>query len=429
MSVQSARHQEVGQREAKGCFLPVAAVDAEEAGRRHLAAEIDVRHDGEEHIEARREALQHVCRAHGVLRMFHFGDEHKEHEVPGEGEDRIRDGEEGGVEVTRLGRDDAAALGGVDACRDNADQPGDEDARARETGEQVEGAEGAGQGDQEGGACEDAGVRNRAELSIRERRQGLLAGQELGAGTKDSKGEGAESEDLAAERAEQDVSGVAHGVDLGVVELELDEEVGRVGCEEAEEDDNDDAGGEADGGEGGGDGEHPVGHDLGDHEQGDDGPGQGLVLDVVVGFGAEDVLVVVLVRGWPGGPGGFMVVVESEWGLSVSLVFVVHCGGALDMALLGGFISGISNTGESYSNSYTCDCLHIQHRHCRCKLLPQLMERVSEAQATSEKGAMRRVGEISELGLSCVKVIICRNRQLEIQAAGSWGPKGEVDVR
>ena len=78
-----------------------------------------------------------------MLRVAHFRDQDEEHEVPGVGEDGVRDADEGGDEVCACGDGGISSRGWVEACTHHADYAGDDDgddAGDGEPGETVESA-------------------------------------------------------------------------------------------------------------------------------------------------------------------------------------------------------------------------------------------------------------------------------------------------
>jgi hypothetical protein len=68
-------------------------------------------------------------------------------------------------------------------------------------------------------------VQDIAELIIAQRRQSNLSRQKLAACGEDDKDEGTDGEDLPTDRAEQDETGIAHGVNRRMPQLELDQQV------------------------------------------------------------------------------------------------------------------------------------------------------------------------------------------------------------
>ena len=95
VAVERAGDQEIRDGDAVGCFGPFGR-EGGEGGGGDVGAEVEVGDDGEEDVEARGEDLEHVGGAHGVLGVAHLRDQDEEHEVPGIGEDGVRDADEGG---------------------------------------------------------------------------------------------------------------------------------------------------------------------------------------------------------------------------------------------------------------------------------------------------------------------------------------------
>lgn len=213
------------------------------------------------------------------------------HEVTGEGKDGVGDGGKG---IEKVGRDcdlDNTVLDGVHTSSNHGDNTRNENAQHTDDRKVAQAVESSRQRQEQRGDGKDACIEHGAELAVAKRGEREATSKHLATTGKDGKAAGSKGQEFTTNGAKHDVSGVTHGVDVRVAQLELDQLPRGVCRKDAEEDDDDEAGDHADGGEGRGERSHAIGDDFGNHQNSHQRPREVLVLDGMLLFGAKDVVV------------------------------------------------------------------------------------------------------------------------------------------
>ena len=159
--VQRASDEEVGDRDAVRRFRP-GGWQRGEGRAGHLGPEIVVRDDGEDDVEARREALQDIGGLHRPPGFFHLRYEDEEHEVARVGEYWVCNGHKGGHEVGRPREINGPPRDWVQTRADHADDPRDDDGGDGGDAEPREAVERSRKGEEKCWNGEDARVEHQA---------------------------------------------------------------------------------------------------------------------------------------------------------------------------------------------------------------------------------------------------------------------------
>ena len=247
VAVDDTRDDDGGDGDAVGDFADRRG-GGTQGGGRDVCAGVAVGDDGDDDVHARVTALEEEEGAWVVCGGVQLGNEGEESDVSGIGEDDVRDGEEGWGKAAFHGGVDVGIWFG-DANADHRDEDGADDRNEGDDGEVGDLVErprqGADDGDEEAddgkddgaGAVRGDGVHHDGE------------GQDVRAHDKDEEEHLGAAEDLTAPRSQHHHARVGHIMDMWICHLELPNHVARVGCDDAETSDEDDAGDQTDGGE------------------------------------------------------------------------------------------------------------------------------------------------------------------------------------
>lgn len=186
-----------------------------------------------------------------------------------EREDRIRDGYECSVKTAPFCYTYRPVLDRIQSSTHHTHNPSDENGQHTRDTQPTQPIQGPRKRTYQSRNSKDPRIQHETKLPVTQARQSDLASKQLTTGGKDGKDDRTKSQELSPHGSEEDVARITHIVDLGMVHFELYQEPRGVRGEDAEEDDDDEAGDDADDSERGMQGEHAIGDDFRDHQNGD----------------------------------------------------------------------------------------------------------------------------------------------------------------
>jgi hypothetical protein len=204
-----------------------------EGGGLDVSADIEVDHNGGGQVERDLEALEHEQRLLEVARSLHLGDQTKEGDMSAVGEDNVRHSLEGGVQVFVDSSLDHTTRVAFNTHGNHSDHDSAEN--AQEGGERDPGHALHGSGDREGDGedhtddTENDGTGAVVGNSVHHDTEG----EEMAAHDEDTEKELANTEQFAAEAAEEDLAGITQVLDVRVTFTEETNVVSSVCCEQA----------------------------------------------------------------------------------------------------------------------------------------------------------------------------------------------------
>lgn len=287
--VDRARDEDDGQRDSKSDLAQQRA-RRQQCGALHLLADKNVDERARERVDDDLDDAERPDTLDKVLGRVHLVHEAELADGEGVGEDDVAERDHGldksqpflGPRGPRLaGRDTAVAP--LDARADHGDADSDDDGGEVDVAQDGNlGERGRhGEGEQHHGGAN--GKDDRTGPVVGDVAEGDSAGQRVRSHQKQQFNRKHGAHELVAKLAHEQAAGVGVVADVGELELDLADDVGRVDGDEAKPHTGDDAGDHAQGGESGGDGQRAEGDGLDDQHDGQALPAEAVKLLVALG--------------------------------------------------------------------------------------------------------------------------------------------------